>query len=159
MENYKNRIWGFRDQSNTQLTGDLFDPLKEAIAKDPSLKPRFVYFLPPQDTLPENFNSIASAALDVPPVSVFVPEDIDDELYFFHRMAKELPSLLARDASVFISVAHSKVEKVKEVLRKEEYGWPESREWIGRWGEGINSRSVNKRRFYNPSGLFEYEFP
>ena len=64
------------------------------------LRPHVVYYLPPQDKKPEGFDESMAGTIGVPKMAVFVPEEADDELYFFHRLAQELPELLADRVSV-----------------------------------------------------------
>ena len=59
-----------------------------------------MYYLPPQDKKPEGFDESMAGTIGVPKMAVFVPEEADDELYFFHRLAQELPELLADRVSV-----------------------------------------------------------
>jgi hypothetical protein len=101
--------------------------------------------------------------MNVPLESVFIPQEADDAHYFFHRLAKELPGLLADQASVFISVAHAQVEDV--LLLLDSYNWPPPNILISRTMDDKNtlkyvgkSDHVGKKLFYNPSGLIEYEF-
>ena len=131
------------------FVGDLFDPLRKAIEFDSSLRPNIVYFLPPHQKKPENFNEEMSVTMNVPRESVFVPEGVEDSFYFFHRLAKEMPLLIADDAVVFISVAHVHTEEVLALLKS--YDWPEPVERLGRFVD-------DHHLFYNPSGLIEYNF-
>ena len=70
------------------------------------LRPHVVYYLPPQDKKPEGFDESMAGTIGVPKMAVFVPEEADDELYFFHRLAQELPELLADRVSVSMFVCH-----------------------------------------------------
>ena len=90
-----------------------------------------------------------SVTMNVPRESVFVPEGVEDSFYFFHRLAKEMPLLIADDAVVFISVAHVHTEEVLALLKS--YDWPEPVERLGRFVD-------DHHLFYNPSGLIEYNF-
>ena len=112
--------------------------------------------LPPQEHKPTDTDL---SALKVPEESVFVP-DSEAQFYFFHRMAKELPALLAERATVFISVAHAQVDEVLELIRGYE-AWPEPNTVLSRTiaaEEDGRPASVPERLFFNPSGLIEYQF-
>ena len=58
--------------------------------------------------------------MGVPKIAVFVPDN-EDDMYFFRRMATELPPLLADRASVFISVAHAHTQEVSYCLKSQYY--------------------------------------
>jgi hypothetical protein len=150
------------------LTGDLFLPLTNAqqsglFESSNNLRPHVVYYLPPQDKKPDNFDESLKDTMNIPLESVFIPQEADDTHYFFHRLAKELPGLLADQASVFISVAHAQVEDV--LLLLDSYNWPPPNILISRTMDDKNtlkyvgkSDHVGTKLFYNPSGLIEYEF-
>ena len=87
----------------------------------------------------------------VPQVAVFV--DGDDELMFFRRMAAELPELLAPRASVFVSVAYDRVDNVTRIFA--DASWPKPKPLVSRF---FIDEEVGYTRFYNPSGLIEFEF-
>ena len=141
------------------LVGDLYDPLKQT-----KLRPNVVYFLPPQELRPEDWNDGKGKdeMMNVPKVSVFLPDGVTDRYYFFHRMCQELPSLLADNAIVFISVAHEQVDDVLKLI--ETYSeWPKPNVLLKRDIENENenedeNQEGNKRLFFNPSGLIEYQF-
>jgi hypothetical protein len=66
-------------------------------------------------------------------------------------------------ASVFISVAHEKEQKVLDLLKS--YDWPRPKIWLSRMIEEEEERdgevaagNGKGKLFYNPSGLIEYEF-
>ena len=135
------------------LVGDLFEPLRELVAQEPDTKPDVVYYLPPQEVRP---SYVTSAGMSVPDVAVFVPEEADaDPHYFFRRLVKELPELLAEDASVFVSVAHADVENVTRVIT--EAGWPRPKVRLSRMTLPDWVETGVKRPFLNPSGLLEFE--
>ena len=94
--------------------------------------------------------------MGVPKIAVFVPDN-EDEMYFFRRMATELPPLLADQASVFISVAHAHTQEVLDLL--DGYNWPTPKMLLSRMLDfNEDGTSSGTKLFYNPSGLIEYEF-
>ena len=69
------------------LIGDLFDPLRDLVSKDASLKPQYVYFLPPHETRPAYLDDGNERLIGVPEVSVFVPPEAHgDKFHFYRRM-------------------------------------------------------------------------
>jgi hypothetical protein len=149
------------------LVGDLFEPLLQKQRRNGNksksknkrsnnsntLRPDVVYYLPPHEVRPEGFGDpMRKNTMNVPEMSVFVPET-EERYYFFHRLAKELPPLLAERATVFISVSHGEVDDVLKLMKSYEQ-WPEP--------EILLSRTIvdgpHERLFFNPSGLIEYQF-
>jgi len=149
------------------LVGDLFEPLLQKQRRNGNksksknkrsdnsntLRPDVVYYLPPHEVRPEGFGDpMRKNTMNVPEMSVFVPES-EERYYFFHRLAKELPPLLAERATVFISVSHGEVDDVLKLMKSYEQ-WPEP--------EILLSRTIvdgpHERLFFNPSGLIEYQF-
>jgi hypothetical protein len=104
--------------SATFLQGDLFSPMREAISRDPTARPHYVYLYPPQIApLPAEMEN-DPRIVPQPRVSVYTPTT---NMHFFHRFSSELVDILAPGAIAWIGIDLPIVEEGRHIF--EAAGW------------------------------------
>ena len=98
----------------TFLHGDLFSPMREAISRDATARPHYVYLHPPQaPRLPPELKD-SPFIVPQPRVSVYTPTHA---YHFFHRIASELVDILAPAAVVWLVVDQELVAEARRIFQ------------------------------------------